>query len=542
MRYILTLFASALTLALLLIGAALTYGQAGALNFDNSLKNRPLAENTASVMDPKQWSVPTVMDHLRELPFFEQLSLSLDLKQRWESKNAEDVLKIGRYYIEQLKAYWAARPDLQKEVALEISAEAAGTIVRFGHYFSLMDNLDPETLDKMMRVQEIRGENAQDDGFEVIDHRHPLRQVVVFKYQGGLRPQTVVGAYLQEILGPKNITLVFDPQFDLFSNAAGTFHGDFENKKSKLTITAPLLRDILVAQDLDELQTHEVLAHELGHYQLNFDNFQGKIPLVRGELELDVDNEQERNAIYDYLTEVQDFSLDGVKIDEIYTYGVSVKLLVQQLTTYMKNTPGGLLDLDILDSFMMDIYDYLKLYYGHVYAAYKVTRVLLPSVDQDNFLDEHASRLIRYSMKGRDVIRLPVRIMPKKNRQLVPPSFVVYYTIPEKLLQHPLKLVQKVSSQDADMVELHKQDLMRIREFIHQQSDYLFHTSPQAKKVAQNLQAQLKEYRAHKQGTSVSPQFIRAWSASVEELARAAVNLAKYPPYYIPGQRTVGTP
>ena len=480
-----------------------------------------------------------LIETLSKKPFLEQLAFSFDDTPHLWKSFPQEALQLGNFLQAQLKTYWEQQEDLKKEVKLEISDKANHIIQDGKTFLFLRTSQISQTYEKI-----IEEEPAEEDGLIILGDQKAPRQVAHFTYIGGKHPQTVLGRYLKEVLGPEKITLVFDPQATLLAGLSGAFGGDFKNGQLELTVGPTTLHEILTASGVQELKDHHILKHELGHYFLAKDLFVGKVPLLAGEISINEEDAQLFKAALASLTGNASFVLPSIKVEESYAYQLSAEVVRQHLLAKIKAIRAkkdALLSREDVEALITEFYSlkfYLDYAYQHIRAAFIVTDVLATLATEENFELSFYRHLITQEIG----IGITLAMQPTAAYRDGLEFSLLYY-FPAQILQHKVEDTPPSPGDYLSSVKLDERDFGQVQEFIRQQHEYLLkfgQTTETMQRIAAKLLDVLIDYDDLDFAQSTAGEFGQDWQEGLEKLDKLAEILTAYPPYFKVSQDAPG--
>ncbi len=499
---------------------------------DKTLASKQMTKEQEAFEAQTDAFLAEMIQKLDNQTFFEQLSFKgTDAIQVW-AKFPRHGLKLGNYYIAQLKKYVEQNRALSEEVAIEVTGQA-NDIVQLNE--SLV------VLPSRKLSQDYRAWFVQNkvDAYKVLGDAEVPRQVAQFKYIGGDTAQTPLGAYLKNTLNPKKITLVYDPQASIVGNLSGAFGGSFADHQLVISVGPQILKDMLQAKAVRDLEHNEVLQHELGHYQIQFDLHQGKISVLAGMINiLAGDAQQYRDAVRT-LTGDEGFDLANIRIEEGYTYGITAGLILQQALDQfaaIRQLDEAVVSRTQLDDLMHTLGRlnyYLKQSYQHLRATYLATLYVLEGLKNDLF------PLIYYRDQiTRDInFKFPMLVEAAKKGE-TEKEFYVLFVLPENLVQHAVQEETPGKAGEAyHEIELDARDVARVKAYLAQQGLY----AGKAGGINELAQDVIKElliqgFFPYVEGGKSLPRgktFAQNWQGFFDQLKKMVDNpLAKYPPYF----------
>ena len=388
-------------------------------------------------------STPTAIDldsdafrHLlADQSFSEQLLTVAQASQGFrEYQRPEKILELGGHLLAQLKLYWQQHPALQEEVAIETvpAAQLDSIYIVNGTVTTTQQGAEN---DRLRTLVEKFNQQGGHDSYKInlIESKQFPRQAVLFKYIGNrdpaYSPTTALGNYLKNVLGPKEIMLEFDPQENIITSTGGAFRADFENHRSVLFVGIKTFQEILEAPAQEDFQKHPILAHELGHYQVAYDVYRHKIPLLAGRLVIMPDSSSAVTfpQIMKALGGDPTMARQDLAIEEAYTYPVTMQCNKGALTEALKELAVHP-DLATLKKFRassQEVFNALGLGFFYANPSEKVVRAL------DQSTDRELGRLFFYNKKHDEYfLEMEMTIESKEGDPL---SFPIKYILPNPL-------------------------------------------------------------------------------------------------------------
>ncbi|MBP5297266.1 MAG: hypothetical protein J6Y94_08055 [Bacteriovoracaceae bacterium] len=467
---------------------------------------------TAGVHVLKKAEYPAYMAQLKKRSFLEQLMVG-----QIEVARPEDGFRVGNFFLEQLGKYWAQEPRLAQEVAVEISP-SVNSIIELDGYFVPAD----ATARELLTQQEV---TILGQGKGALAHR-----MARLKYIGPRKPQTVLGAYLQQILNPRGIDLIFDPQSSIIAGISAAFGKSNTARPASLTVGPEAFYRLLTAPDVAHLQQSHILEHELGHHQIFADLQQGKIPLVASKITLifETDDPAAIRNILEYVTSDPNFAFPLIVTDEFYTYNISLRWILEDVFRKLHKEVFSTSDLIEIHNLIAAAKAALRVSGQELWATYLVSQVGLNRL-RTGFA-QGDSWFSRDTRNGQIAL---VSIMKKDGE-----FFTVEHGIPTQLIQHP---VLEQEGNEGDIyhdIQLDPRDTLRVQQFLQQQGEYLKDKSAAVLETIppqlDQLLSEVKEVLDNPPDAQKVPFVTRVqhWKAQLTQLCAKAADLSKYPPYF----------
>ena len=454
-------------------------------------------------------------------PLVEQLNAPIvDRKAFWQNY-PEDCFKLGNYYIGQLKEYWATSP-LAQEVALEISSQTESIVQQGEFIFELRSPKVEDLYTKLIAAHKLAG-------VKILGDTHNPRQVVRFKYVGDDHPQTPLGQYLQKELNPRGITLVFDPQSTMIQGHEGSFGGKFESQQGELVIGPALLATVLAAPDERTLQEHETFIHELGHYQLEFDHFQHKIPLLFGEVAISGHEQAVHQAALAWLAGETPFPHPSINFEEGYTHHLSAAAALQMIAPELDPPKLTAEDLSKISQALQLAQFSLRTAAQHLHAASQVAQTVLPLLDQTSA----PTRFFRNRYLGdRLVFVFPLLL----DEQDLGPQTSCYlsWLFPAQLWT----AADNASASEEIMVPVpaSTQDIHLLKAYLQQQNAYVRKLRQDNQRARYLINELVDAFEGVRKNAAATPQeweaFMQHWQPVLQQLKANLGPLTQYPPFF----------